>query len=161
MPDNDDRKEMRQLCLLIGRTLLLCQVVESCMHRLLNQGGAGADFGSWLVSGTNPPSMKRAILELRRRFGIDQDFYDDLDQFRLMRNQLAHGLFELSDQRLSTPEGITEAIRFIDELNQLAVSLNNVLYPAVLDGYRQLLGKDEQWLEQWLTRSHRDLLSED
>lgn len=74
---------MQKLCFEIGRTLLMCSLVETHLHAALNS----IDVSVWLDYKPNK-IMGGAIKELAKQFGSEEQFILDLDRFRKTETSL-------------------------------------------------------------------------
>jgi hypothetical protein len=148
-------KAMLEVCFNIGRTLLTCAMVEDNVNSVLDiMTPVGIARGSWLADGKHP-QLRRAIEEMRKRYEIDQDFYDDLERFRECRNRFVHGIWKISKHPFSSVEGRREVAEFITDLQAQAASLHAIFYPLLTRFQGGQLGWTVEQVESWIPETMR------
>jgi hypothetical protein len=136
-----DFDETRDFCIEVGRTLLMCSLVERHMRHL----SRSFNITEWLDFKAADISMNNAINGMKRQYGLEDNFVSILHEFRENRNKFVHETWDLSTARLSDKEGREEALSFIVALYATASALKKVLYPHVIARYEATGQQPPDW----------------
>jgi hypothetical protein len=146
-----EQEDMKELCFEMGRTVFTCALVESNLNDAINYiGRSNADIVEWLERGKKAKKMVHAIQEIRRRFGIDQAFFDDLEKFRLSRNKLVHDIWNVPQKPIGTAEGRAEAKVFIRDVYTLGRRLNAIFAAALITHHGRSIGLSDETINSLL-----------
>jgi hypothetical protein len=138
MTSDDD---LRDFCVEIGRTLLMCALVERHIKHL----SRSFDITKWLAFNASDISMNNAIQAMQRQYRLEEEFVRYLHEFRDNRNKFVHETWDLSSLRMSDSEGRREALSFIVALYATASALNRILYPHVAARYEATGQQPPDW----------------
>jgi hypothetical protein len=130
MKSEDD--QTRDFCIEVGRTLLMCGLVEKHVKQL----SRSLKFSEWLDFKEGDVNFHNAIEKMKKNYGLNDEFVRVLHEFRDNRNKFVHETWELSSSRLNTEEGRRDALSFIVALYAMASVLNKLLYPHVMERLR-------------------------
>jgi hypothetical protein len=152
---------MKELCFEIGRTLLMCVLVEQHLRDALKHwGNPRVNIRNWLDTGRDRRKLQQVIQIFRKRFRIDRAFFNDLDKFRCARNKLAHNAFDIPRQRLDNREGRAEMRAFLTELYQLCKHLNTIFAPALMEHHGRVLGWSQDTIKSYLPPELREYITD-
>jgi hypothetical protein len=154
----DDRQELRDLAFAIGRTLLICQVLEQTLKDVLTFMRANVDVSDWLDTGTREERLVKVIAKLSKRFQIGQNLFNELNEFRLLRNKFVHDVWGVSEQRLHTKKGREETLLFVEDPNARASALNLLFAPALVQFQGRFVGIPAEITRSMIPPSWRDFL---
>jgi hypothetical protein len=131
MVGKSEADEVRDFCIEVGRTLLICGLVEKHIKQL----SRSLNISEWLDFKETDTNIHNAIGQMKSNYGLDDEFVLVLHEFRENRNKFVHQIWDLSDSRLNTNEGRQQALSFIVALYAIASVLNKLLYPHVTDRF--------------------------
>src|SRR6266581_2312036 len=131
MVGRSEDDEVRDFCIEVGRTLLMCGLVEKHVKQL----SRSLKISEWLDFKETDIKFHNAIEKMKKNYGLGDEFVRGLHEFRENRNKFVHEIWDLADSRLSASEGRREALSFIIALYAIASVLNKLLYPHVIERF--------------------------
>jgi hypothetical protein len=141
MAEKNELDEVRDFCIEVGRTLLICGLVEKHIKQL----SRSLNISEWLDFKETDINIHNAIGQMKNNYGLDDEFVRILHEFRENRNEFVHQIWDLADSRLSTTEGRQQALSFIVALYAIASALNKLLYPHVIERFRTAGDPPPDW----------------
>lgn len=124
--------QVRDFVIEVGRTHMLCALVEQHLHELLRSFGyPDIDLPAWLAKGQHK-KLKQAIDALKKQFKLPDDFVAELHAFRTKRNDFVHEIWSDPDAKLEVGEGLNKMRRKVSALYQHSRRLSDILGPLLL-----------------------------